>query len=56
MNEDEFPKELNPDKRDWEYDGWGKKRHKKAFHLSYDDKAGDTKECGVTNSSNKDTG
>lgn len=27
----------DPDQRDWVYDGCGKKRHKKAFHLEYDD-------------------
>jgi hypothetical protein len=36
-DEDDKYKELDPDQRDWEYDGCGKKRHKKAFHLQYDE-------------------
>lgn len=31
-------KDLDPDFRDWEYDGQGIKRQKKAFHLKWEDR------------------
>ena len=36
-NENDKYKEIDPDLRDWVYDGCGKKRHKKAFHLQYEE-------------------
>lgn len=35
--EKDIYKELDPDLRDWEYDGQGVKRQKKAFHLKWID-------------------